>query len=55
VSTLGMGALSIVWTTVLLAFNPAQNVLRRLDHGPRLLDRLLLRLHGARLLRLLPT
>jgi amino acid transporter len=27
VSTLGMGALSIVWTTVLLAFNPAQNVL----------------------------
>jgi amino acid transporter len=27
VSTLGMGALSIVWTVLLVAFNPAQNVL----------------------------
>ena len=27
VSTLAMGAISVVWTTVLVAFNPAQNVL----------------------------
>jgi amino acid transporter len=27
VSTLGMGALSIVWTVLIVAFNPAQNVL----------------------------
>ncbi|MDX6485540.1 MAG: hypothetical protein QOF43_693 [Gaiellaceae bacterium] len=27
VSTIGMGALSILWTVVLVAFNPAQNVL----------------------------
>ena len=54
VSTLGMGALSVVWTAFLLAGRLERERPQRLDHGARLRDLLLLRLHRPRLRLVLP-
>ena len=48
VSTLGMGALSAVWTALLRQGRHERERPQRLDHGPRLLGLLLLRLHRPR-------
>ena len=54
VSTLAMGGVSIVWTVAPAAELLAGPHPRRLDHGPRLRDPLLLRLHRPRLRDLFP-
>ena len=54
VSTLGMGALSTVWTAVPGRCRLERERPRRLDHGARLLGLLLLRLHRPRVRLVLP-